>query len=1086
MAGGPSSRSRGGEQPTHWFNVTWADLVERLALFFYTDESFETLDYLNVMLLGWALFGLFVYVVGTLLANRFGRQRPGIASSAKRADGTEPVDEAVSAGRAEEQQSHVASVARWAKAGAKESDGAPFAVSASGSDPDAVLWTNRVLSWVLARKDHAFLSKPWIQALNEKLAKTPPKNNIVVEFEGIHPDSAKPKLHDAHVVLESKESLTITTGITCERLILVIKVKKTDDPERTVHRYNLLVEKLNGKLRICCISTEQLFVVRFVQRPDVKVSLQSSVAENKPHSVDQRALDDVVLEAVVDALSYTVTDISCSGQKDFPSFKHRAPVSEIIQSMQLSQVDASAPSHKVKHDHRLLVKVIKASNLGGNKGCKEVYCVVELDEPPHRCTTTVAKETTSPFWDEHFLFTLDQNSSEILFEIYDKSRPQGDNFLGLGIVSISELRRVPSQRQIITLQSRPLEYDNVSGSLTVEFLYMEGSQIPVMADSQTTTEFAPHSPQSRIVEKNSRITSDGRVITTTTIKRSPTTETKTRDLEWEALLAIEEKLRLMENQSSPMKPLDESMVEFLRSQIASSPADAIEHITSKVKTSLAAEPVSSSANVSKTTANSQEMSAIAAADCTTTNASACPLATKDPDTSTTLSSDSTDLFSGQDGIYQEDDIADDIPPPLPSSPPPDMCDADDSATDDGVDVDDLVVCKIRRAVLVNGFDGSGNDASTEVFATKLVEEGTSGLSSEEESEADICGSRISTWSGTFGVDGLMAYGGTPNGGPRADQNGNIHHDDGGSLAEAALKELEAKNRSPTATKSTLIIHSVQREAAIPSLKVKIDKQGHWREVSQVDDASLSISPSSLRNQNQHSGDRSVSSSCSEAEGEGGPEKPKKRTLLGKIRKRLSFKKNRSKSMEARSDADTHSRSSSRSISTDRAKSVPLGRNTHLDVPGVRNNGSTRSSISDGSGISAASSRTYVSDKSLLVVEAKENGVIRHYLIPPHLAHRSKWRRKGVKLHIFNDHIFVARHIPGGVQCHVCSRLLTRRLGKQGYVCRGCNLLCHKSCHVKTESICNNSSVATMQMYEHQGCGTIEVHSMTDQLARSLG
>ncbi|XP_077525526.1 uncharacterized protein LOC144136778 isoform X4 [Amblyomma americanum] len=815
MAGGSSSttgRSSGGvgKELTHWLNVTWADLVERLALFFYTDESFETLDYLNVMLLGWALFGLFVYVLGTLLAERLGRRRR-VAAPVTRADQQGPVDETVTAATTAEelQSSHVASVARWAK-GPKE-DGVPFAVSASGSDPDAVLWTNRVLTWVLARADHEFLSKPWIQALNEKLEKSPPKNNIVVEFESIHPDSTKPKLHDANVVLESKESLTITTGVTCERLILVIKVKKTDDPERTVHRYNLLIEKLNGKLRICCISTEQLFVVRFVQRPDVKVSLQSSVAENKPHSVDQRAVDDVVLEAVVDALSYTVADISCSGQKDFPSFKHRAPVSEIIQRTQLGQVDAAAPSAKVKHDHRLLVKVIKASNLGGSKGCKEVYCVVELDEPPHRCTTTVVKETTNPFWDEHFLFTLDQNSSEVLFEIYDKSRPQGDNFLGLGIVSISELRRVPSQRQIITLQSRPLEYDNVSGSLTVEFLYMEGSQIPVVADSQTATEFAPHSPQSRIVEKNSRITSDGRVITTTTIKRSPTTE------------------------------------------------------------------------------------------------------------------------------------------------------------------------------------------------------------------------------------------------------------NGGSLAEAALKELETKNRSPTATKSTLIIHSVHKEAACPSLKVKIDKAGHWREVSQVDDASLSISPSSLRKQNQNSADRSVSSSCSEAEGEGGPDKPKKRTLLGKIRKRLSFKKNRSKSMEARSDADAHSRSSSRSISTDRSKSVPLGRNTHLDVPGVRNNGSTRSSISEGSGISAASSRTYVSDKSLLVVEAKENGVLRHYLIPPHLAHRSKWRRKGVKLHVYNDHVFVARHIPGGVQCHVCSRLLTRRLGKQGYVCRGCNLLCHKSCHVKTESICNNSSVATMQM-----------------------
>lgn len=56
-----------------------------------------------------------------------------------------------------------------------------------------------------------------------------------------------------------------------------------------------------------------------------------------------------------------------------------------------------------------------------------------------------------------------------------------------------------------------------------QFLYMEGSQIPVTADSQMATEF---SQQNRIVEKNSRITSDGRVITTTTIKRSPTTESE--------------------------------------------------------------------------------------------------------------------------------------------------------------------------------------------------------------------------------------------------------------------------------------------------------------------------------------------------------------------------------------------------------------------------------------------------------------------------------------------------------------------------------------------------------------------------------
>lgn len=169
MAGRSSSRSGNRQPTTHWLNVSWDDIVERLALVFYTDESFETVDYMNVMLLGWALFALFVYVVGTLLANRFGRQRHCVAASAKRVDGQEPVEETVSAGSAHEQ--HAAAAGRWANA----KEPVPFAVSASGSDPDAVLWTNRVLSWVLAQKEHEFLSKPWIQALNEKLAKSPPK-----------------------------------------------------------------------------------------------------------------------------------------------------------------------------------------------------------------------------------------------------------------------------------------------------------------------------------------------------------------------------------------------------------------------------------------------------------------------------------------------------------------------------------------------------------------------------------------------------------------------------------------------------------------------------------------------------------------------------------------------------------------------------------------------------------------------------------------------------------------------------------------------------------------------------------------------
>ena len=37
---------------------------------------------------------------------------------------------------------------------------------------------------------------------------------------------------------------------------------------------------------------------------------------------------------------------------------------------------------------------------------------------------------------------------------------------------------------------------------------------------------------------------------------------------------------------------------------------------------------------------------------------------------------------------------------------------------------------------------------------------------------------------------------------------------------------------------------------------------------------------------------------------------------------------------------------------------------------------------------------------------------RHYLVPLSIAQKGKWKKKGTKLHIYNDHTFVAKHLPG--------------------------------------------------------------------------
>lgn len=75
---------------------------------------------------------------------------------------------------------------------------------------------------------------------------------------------------------------------------------------------------------------------------------------------------------------------------------------------------------------------------------------------------------------------LSNQSAEILFEVYDRPANPSDppKFLGLGLVGIDELAVGPASSQILALQPRPYETENVSGAITVEFVFIEGAEVP--------------------------------------------------------------------------------------------------------------------------------------------------------------------------------------------------------------------------------------------------------------------------------------------------------------------------------------------------------------------------------------------------------------------------------------------------------------------------------------------------------------------------------------------------------------------------------------------------------------------------------
>ncbi|BFG06570.1 uncharacterized protein DMAD_05038 [Drosophila madeirensis] len=345
---------------------------------------------------------------------------------------------------------------------------------------------------------------------------------------------------------------------------------------------------------------------------------------------------------------------------------------------------------------------------------------------------------------------------------------------------------------------------------------------------------------------------------------------------------------------------------------------------------------------------------------------------------------------------------------------------------------------------------------------------------------------------------------------------NEHIRNGADLADAAVRALQDGALSATGSggqpsKSTLIIHSVQRNSNNPNAfkfgqpNAASSPNGSGYHNNYNLNGSSGLAGNGNGSSNLNGGGYSSNSLPRNGAhlglqtGEGmdvldDRGRSKKRNFFGTLKKRLSRSKTRTlsadqpnsnhKSLSAtnsnyanttttstglpRTATGTLNGDSSRSLSVDRAtlsKSNSLG--PRMGIGSAITDHSRRSSISESSaisGFSSASNKTYVHEASTLVLETIENGVKRHFIVPLAIAQRPRWRRKGTKLHIYNDHTFIAKHLSGsGLQCSICMKSIPRRPGKQGYECRDCQLICHKQCHVRAPQACPNPTVLSMEL-----------------------
>ncbi|XP_071035788.1 uncharacterized protein [Parasteatoda tepidariorum] len=1011
-----------------WYEIM-ADKVNDIV---YTDETKETVNVINLLLLGWILLGLIVYLLGNFVANYFKKQKNILSSrNSETADDVSKLTEHVPS-ESEVETEVENNVQELEKLQLKRQ-----IPTCEGDDPEIVEWFNKLFLWIYNQRIVSPILDAWISALNARTRLSSTEHGILVDFNEVIHTSSAPKVTNAFQFQSSKNECPILTCDTeVEDVAFDIIVTQFKEKEKVSQHFTLVVKRLAGKAYIECMPEDVSFAAKYSEVPQVQLSVGFATSGNSAaqmiDSGDIQPLSDLVCEICHEAFASALINFRLACFPDCPRL-----------SPKFYAGDEEITSTQVSDDKQLLVKIIKASNLGGSQGCLKPYCVVEMDEPPQRFETHCVEEKHNPFWDESYTFTVKDISAELLFEIYDKEKPSTENFLGLGIVSIEELLRNPSQRQMIPLQSRPLEDDDVTGTLTAEFLFL--NQLTPVSEATHLSQVNARSDQlsetGKSVETNCRVTAGGTVITTTTIKR--TNEEIVQSPEATSNLHANS-MQSAEHNVTNTPDAKETL--FEKKNIAYELNSQVSNGGCKISNgdifvnNISDENNSEFAVLNKNlTHDNKELVEVAALE--------------EPEIVEfkieTIGDDKISVESkgelhpnGLSPSASPSPHVHEVPVIIPKPPI--------------IIVDNLGETQPQKDELLNGSPNADSLELSALHDNTLSVENNNNDSKETEENGIGFSSELPP------ISEIIVNNSTPSGG--------LEIDDGDAdLADTALKEIEKLSKPNSTSKSTLIIHSVQRENLLPNVKVAQDKSGEWQEYREPNNHvsdSLEASPASqISKDSRTSYSESVPSSPTPDRTPNGRSRPtEKKSFMGTLRRKLSFHKARSKSVENRSEApSTYSQASSRSASTDRVRHLSNQKSPFKE----RLLGSTRSSISEASGVSGLSTRTYINENSTLVIETNENGIIKRYLIPNSLIHRSKWKKKGTKLHIYNDHVFIAKHLPGVTVCQVCQKSLTRRPGKQGYECRGCNLQCHKSCHVKVEEFCSNSSVNSMEVeYVH--------------------
>ncbi|NXS32312.1 C2CD2 protein, partial [Pomatostomus ruficeps] len=235
---------------------------------------------------------------------------------------------------------------------------------------------------------------------------------------------------------------------------------------------------------------------------EINFEIQPAVQEVTGTSAISETLRDVLKNLFSSASPSVVLSVRPADTKEVQN----------VQTTSLLPQGTSPPKPPRAHDLKLLVRNI-AATLGELRaaGSTDLVCIVQLNDPMQKFSSSVAKNAAHPFWKEEFIFELSAKSKALQLQIVEDGKLDSP-LSGKVTVPLDLFRKQPCGQHSFALSSGAGESGSELGSISAEFSFIDPSELKARQVSSPVL--------ATKIEKDRTVMPCGTVVTTVTAVRT--------------------------------------------------------------------------------------------------------------------------------------------------------------------------------------------------------------------------------------------------------------------------------------------------------------------------------------------------------------------------------------------------------------------------------------------------------------------------------------------------------------------------------------------------------------------------------------